>query len=153
MPQPAWRLIVEKKKIPDPQNGPWTQVLDYANPGKLLKIVVVDDKGEPAPTQTWSPMGFSAPCSADGDYENKQSLGGSIGKSLLETVSRGALIGQIGSIDANNPPGRIVFTVGRLCVLQVPAAPAGALFLGVNDSPERRGGIMTQLCINIYEAL
>jgi hypothetical protein len=167
MPQPAWRLIVDRKKIPDPQNVPWTQVLDYANPGKLLKIVVVDDKGEPAPAQTWSPKGFSTACSADGDYENKQSLG-TVGTPLLASAARGALIGRIGgstadqTIDASTTPSRIVFAVGRFCVLQVAPAltpgtpastPVGALFLGVNDSTERMGGVTAQLCVNIYEAL
>jgi len=161
MPQPAWRLIVSKRKIPDPQNVPWTQVLDYANPGKLLKIVVVDDKGDPAPGQTWNPMGFPAiGCSADGDYENKQSASG-IGSPLLANAARGALIGRIAgstadqTVDTNLTPSRIVFAVGRFCVLQVPAppAPVGALFLGVNDSPERMGGVTTQLCVSIYEAL
>ncbi len=159
MPQPAWRLIVEKKQIPDPQNAQWTQVLDYANPTKLLKIVVVNQNGEPDPTKTWQPKGFPAGgCSADGDYENKQSPQ-ITGSPLLVSAPRGALIGRIGgstadqSVDASTNPSRIIFAVGRFCVLAVPTAPVGALFLAVNDSPERMGGVTQNLSVNIYEAL
>jgi hypothetical protein len=162
MPQPAWRLLIEKKKIPDPQTVQWTQVLDYANPGKLLKIVVVDQNGNPAPAQTWQPKDFPATgCSADGDYEKKQSADG-INAALLGSAPRGALIGRIGGGTADQTidtppvgtnPARILFAVGRFCVILVPAAPVGALFLGANDAPERMGGVTNNLYVNIYEAL
>jgi hypothetical protein len=161
MPQPAWRLIVEKMQIPDPQNAQWTQVLDYANPGKLLKIVVIDSNGDPDPTKTWKPKGFSgAGCTADGDYENKGSQGA--GTPILSSAPRGALIGRIGGSTADQSadtpaagtnPSRVIFAVGRFCVIAVPTAPLGALFLGVNDLPEHMGSVAENLFVNIYEAL
>jgi hypothetical protein len=159
MPQPAWRLVVEQKQIPDPQTAQWTQVLDYANPGKLLKIMVVNQNGDPDPTKTWQPKDFpAAGCSPDGDYENKHSSQ-ITGSPLLVNAPRGALIGRIGgstadqSADSSATPSRIIFAVGRFCVLAVPVAPVGALFLAVNDSAERMGGVTQNLSVNIYEAL
>lgn len=158
MAQPAWRLIVEKKKIPDPQTVQWTPVLDYAPPGKLLKIVVVEDQNiDPPVTGKWQPKGFPAEgCSADGDYENKQST---TGTPLVASAPRGGLIGRIGgstadqTVDSSATPNRILFSVGRYCVLMVPQSPAGAVFLGVNDSPDRMGSVTHNLYVNIYEAL
>jgi hypothetical protein len=158
MPQPAWRLIVERKKIPDPQDIQWTQVLDYASPGKLLKIVNVEDASvTPHVGLVWQPKDFpDTGCSADGDYANKQTA---TGTPLLPSAPRGALIGRIGgstadqTVDTSTPPTRILFAVGRLCVLMVPASPVGALFLGINDLPENMGKIQKSLLVNVYEAL
>jgi hypothetical protein len=158
MPQPAWRLIVQNRPIPDPQAVSWTPILDYAPPGKLLKIVVVEDpNANPPVIGKWRPKDFPADgCSADGDYENKQST---TGTPLVASAPRGALIGRIGGStadqtpDANTAPNRILFAVGRYCVLMVPQSPAGALFLGVNDSPDRMGNVANNLYVNIYEGL
>jgi hypothetical protein len=158
MPQPAWRLIVENRPIPHPQAVQWTPILDYAPPGKLLKIVVIEDpNANPPVTGKWRPKDFPADgCSADGDYENKQSKNGT---PLVASAPRGALIGRLGgstadqTLDANTAPSRILFAVGRYCVLMVPQSPAGALFLGVNDSPDRMGNVSNNLYVNIYEAL
>jgi hypothetical protein len=161
MAQPTWRLIVEKKSVPDPANVAWTPVLDYAIPGKLLKIVVVNQNGDPDPARTWQPKDFAGACSADGDLEGK--LGPKLpGSALFSSAPRGALIGRIAGSTAENVleaapsgtnPSRLTFAVGRFCVLLVPTSPVGALYLAVNDSPERMGAVTNPLLVNIYEAL
>lgn len=161
MAQPAWRLIVESKQIPERLTVQWTSVLDYAPPGKLLKIEVVEDLAATPPiTGRWVPKDFPGTrCSADGDYDNRQPAQGT---PLLGSAPRGALIGRIGGSTADQgvdtatpptPPSRLLFSVGRFCVLMVPQSPAGALFLGVNDSPDRMSGVRDALYVNVYEAL
>jgi hypothetical protein len=152
MAQPVWRLVVDKRKVPENPTLQWTPVLEYAPPGKVLKIEVVMGGA-------WQPKGFSAGCSADGDYENTQPA---LGTPLLTSAPRGALIGRIGGSTADQTadtptppatPSRLIFSVGRLCVLTVPQAPTGALFLGVNDSPDRMSGLAGELYVNVYEVV
>jgi hypothetical protein len=77
----------------------------------------------------------------------------------LPDVPIGALIGRIGGstsdqgLDGGATPSRILFSVGRFCVIMVPPAPTGALFLGINDRPELMEKVQNQLIVNVYEAL
>jgi hypothetical protein len=51
------------------------------------------------------------------------------------------------------PPTRILFAVGRFCVVMVPATLSGALFLGVNDAASQMAGVQGHLSYSVYEAL
>jgi hypothetical protein len=164
MPQPAWRLLVEKKQIPGPKAAQWTNVLDYLTPGKLIKIVVVDQSGSADPDKApkWKPKGFSdSGCTADGDAEKKQNQDG-MGDPLLKNAPRGALIGRIGGSTADQTledpipttgATRTFFAVGRFCVFSVPSTPLGALYLGVNDAADRMCALEGNIYVTIYESL
>jgi hypothetical protein len=167
MPQPIWRKIVTEMMVPEQPGIPWTLVLEYLTPGKLMKIeVVVDLARVPPVAGTWTPRGFVAACTADGDF-----LGTARGNApqqgdplLVSAAPVGALIACIGgstadqAVDSNpNPQGatpkRLCFAVGRTCVFSVPQAPLGALFMGVNDHVTRMAGMAGSLLVNVYEGL
>jgi hypothetical protein len=85
------------------------------------------------------------------------------GTPLVPSAPRGALIARIGGSTADQipdttatppaPPARIVFSIGRKCVFTVPDKPAGSLFLGVNDDPNRMADVSGTLLVDIYEAI
>lgn len=161
MAPPAWRLIAEKVAVPGIGGIQWTCVLDYAPPGRVLKILVVDDeKANPPVTGEWQPKDCSTKCSADGDFINLKADNSLV----IPTVARGALIGRIGGGSPHQTieppasaiptvPPRVVFPVGRVCVLKVPLEPVGALFLSINDSPASMGSVTGSLSVNVFEAL
>jgi hypothetical protein len=156
MAQPVWRTLKDQQKVPDPQGVQWTRVLDCAPAGKLIKIeVVVNPNANPAIPGSWKPDGFAVDCSADGDFTAAQTRPNPV----LPGVPIGALIARIGGStsdqvsDASATPTRILFSVGRFCVMLVPQTPTGALFLGVNDRPELMGKIQGQLIVNVSESL
>jgi len=161
MALPAWRLIAEKVAVPGVGGIQWTCVLDYAPPGRVLKISVIDDeKAKPPVTGEWQPKDCGTKCSADGDFINLKTDNSLV----IPTVARGALIGRIGggsphqTIEPPAPtipitPARVVFPVGRVCVLKVPLDLVGALFLGINDCPTSMGSVVGSLSVNVFEAL
>jgi len=166
MPEPIWRKVVTEKQVPEEPGIPWTLVLEYLTPGKLMKIeVVVDAARAPDPvTGTWTPQDFTAACTADGDVKgtaqgNRQQQG----TPFLPSASIGALIARIGgstadtTLDAGTPAGtnplRMGFAAGRTCVFSVPQMPLGALFMGVNDDMKRMAGLQGWLLVNVYEGL
>lgn len=164
MPQPTWRKIIDRKKIPAEQGTAWTQVLDYVTPGKLMKIeVVIDDKANPPIKGKWKPSDFQDECTADGDYSGKEPLGKQQRTdTLLSNAPLGALIGRIGGSTADKSvdsavapatPTRVVFSVGRYCVFMVPPNPNGALYLGVNDNGANMLKLSGDLVVDIFEAL
>jgi hypothetical protein len=156
MAQPVWRAVKEQQRVPEPGGVQWTRVLDCAPVGKLIKIeVVVNGTANPAIPGTWKPDGYKDDCSADGDFTSVQPRPNPV----MPGVPIGALIGRIGGstsdqgLDGGVTPSRILFSVGRFCVIMVPPAPTGALFLGINDRPELMGKVQNQLIVNVYEAL
>jgi len=164
MPQPTWRKIIERKKIPEELGIAWTRVLDYVTPGKLMKIeVVIDEKANPPIKGKWKPADFQSECAADGDYSGTEPVGkAQRTDALLSSAPLGALIGRIGgstadkSIDtptAPATPSRLVFSVGRHCVFLVPTTPTGALYLCVNDNAPNMVKVSSDLLVDVYEAL
>jgi hypothetical protein len=170
MPQPVWRKVVNEMRVPGSKGMPWTLVLEYPNPNKLMKIeVVVDTARTPPVSGEWRPLDFGSPCSADGDFDGTANTGTQRGTPLITSAAVGALIGRIGGGTADKllapPPGTasatsagpfgctVGFAVGRTCIFTVPVAPTGGLFLGVNDTAERMVGVTDFLIVNIYEAV
>ncbi len=161
MPQPVWRKIVSEMQIPQVQGTPWTVVLEYLTPGKLMKIeVVIDNNRNPPVTGTWTPQDYPTACPADGDFTGAaRGNNPEHGTPLVSSAPVGALIGRIGgstadqNFDTGTNPARIGFAVGRMCIFTVPATPTGALFLGINDAPARMVGVQGWLLVNVYEGL
>src|SRR5713226_2897003 len=102
MPQPVWRKIINEMRVPESPGTPWTLVLEFPNPNKLMKIEVVTDPNRNPPiTGTWQPSGFVAPCSPDGDFAGTASATGpQRGAPLMTSVAVGALIARIGGSTA-----------------------------------------------------
>jgi hypothetical protein len=51
-------------------------------------------------------------------------------------------------------PSRILFSVGRVCVIVVPdSVKGGPIFLAANDVPDAMDAVAGQLQVNVYEAL
>jgi hypothetical protein len=157
MALPIWRKIVSELPVPEPQKI-GLQVLTV---GKLMMVeVVIDPARQPPENGTWTPQGFVAACSADGDF-SKTARGTTppSGIPLVPSAPLGALIARIGgstadqTVDASATPSRVVFSIGRRCVFTVPSSPTGSLFLGVNDDPARMADVAGRLLVNIYEAV
>ncbi len=150
MGQPTWRVVVSGFSVPSQSGVPWTKIIDYVSVGNLLKIEVTDGN-------TWTPDGFSQPCSADGDISSGV-LNTVTGGPLLAGIPAGALIGRIGgstadmALDSTITSRIFFFAVGRCCILQVPASTCGALFLGVNDRLGSMGKLKGQLTVSVYQA-
>jgi hypothetical protein len=157
VPQPVWRKVVPDLPVPKDNTKQWTLALEFLTAGKIIKI---EAAGE------WTPTGFTAPCTADGDLSG--AARGAFtppGNPLVASAPIGALIARIGGSTADTGPdtpptsspptvpARIVLSVGRECVFTVPNAPTGSLFLGINDDPTRMLGITGSQTVNIYEAL
>jgi hypothetical protein len=109
-----------------------------------------------ATDQIWAPKS-AGQCTADGNL-SVQPPG--TDKFVLLGAPSGCLIGRLGgssvdmTADSSNTPSRIIFSVGRLCVLVVPdSVKGGGLFLGANDIPGGMGSVTGQLEVNVYEAL
>src|ERR1039457_3067903 len=160
VPQPTWRKIAENKQIPEEVGLPWTKVLDYVTPGKLMKIeVVTDSTAVPRITGRWKPAGFHDECTADGDFTAKEPVGGGAVTPLLSSAPVGALIARIGgstadqTVDSGTTPNRLIFSAGRHYVFLAPNTPNGALYLGVNDTAPRMQGLTLHLVVDIYEAI
>jgi hypothetical protein len=164
MPEPTWRKIIERMKIPGAQGVAWTRVLDYVTPGKVMKIeVATADETNADVTGKWKPADFTSDCTADGDYSGTEPVGKTARQdALVSTAPLGALVGRIGgsaadkSVDTTQPPAtpnRLVFSVGRHCVFVVPSTPSGALYLSVNDNPPNMVKLTGNLLVDVYEAL
>jgi hypothetical protein len=162
MPEPVWREIVTRLNVPKSKGIIWTVALDYVAPESLLKIQVCGSTvvgGTLFGDGRWLPLGFAAPCTADGDVGDtcRGSLPAPV--PLLASAPVGALIGKIGgssadiTADTGNPPSRILFSVGRQCVLLVPQTVVGSLFLGINDAAARLGGVEGSLLVNVSTAV
>jgi hypothetical protein len=126
----------------------------------MMVEVVVDAARNPPITGTWTPKGSHDACTADGYFSLEQQSGDPLpGVLPVGAAPRGALIARIGGstadqgADSASPPARIVFSIGRKCIFTVPTAPAGSLFLGVNDAPAHMAEVTGQLFVNIFEAL
>jgi hypothetical protein len=109
-----------------------------------------------ATDQSWTPKS-AGQCTADGKL-SAQAPG--TDKFVLAGAPSGCLIGRLGgssvdmTADSGTSPSRIIFSVGRLCVLVVPdSVKGGALFLGANDTADGMASVMGQLEVNVYEAL
>jgi hypothetical protein len=161
MATPIWRKIVSQLVVPE-AGQQWTVALEALTVGKMMKVEVVVDPGATPPIPgTWTPKGYTNPCTADG-YFDSEALppgGNPAPTPLLAGTPPGALIARIGgstadqTIDAAEKPKRIVFSIGRRCVFTVPDAPTGSLFLGVNDAAARMAAVAGSLKVNIYEAV
>jgi hypothetical protein len=170
MPVPVWRKIVTELQVPKSNTDQWTVALEYVTPGKVMKIEVVvdptknvDRAGQPvAITGNWTPREFRTPCTADGDLAGTARENPPVGAPPVASAPVGALIARIGGSTADQgadtpavgaTPARIVFSVGRMCVLTAPTQTTGSLFLGVNVDPGRMAGVDGFQVVNIYEAL
>jgi hypothetical protein len=160
MAEPIWRKIVSELPVPEPQKQ-WQIALQVLTVGKLMMVeVVIDTARNPPEDGTWTPHGFVAACSADGDFTGTaRGTTPPSGAPLVSSAPPGALIARIGGstadqiADASPTPSRLVFSIGRRCVFTVPSSPVGSLFLGVNDDPARMADVTGRLLVNIYEAV
>jgi hypothetical protein len=158
MPQPVWRIIASELVVPEPHKQ-WKLALEYLTAGKVLMLEVVEDTARNIVAE-WTPAGFTAPCSPDGDFEARLRGAASIsGNPPVASAPLGALIARIGGStadqnqDTGTAPARVAFSIGRKCVFTVPTSPTGSLFLGVNDDPSRMAQVTGQLRVNIFEAV
>jgi hypothetical protein len=160
MPLPIWRKVVNELTVPEPTKQ-WRMALEVLTATKVMMIeVVLDPSRKPPEEGTWTPSGFAAACSADGDFSGV-ALGAqpAMGTLLVPSAPLGALIGRIGgsttdqTVDSSATPSRVLFSVGRKCVFVVPSSPTGSLFLGVNDAPSRMAAVTGRLLVNIFEAV
>jgi|ERR1051326_4760873 hypothetical protein len=160
MPQPIWRKIVPELAIPEPGKQ-WRMAVPLLTVGKVMRVqVVIDTNRAPPVPGTWTPAGFAAPCTADGDFD--ATARGQVAQSgtlLVASAPPGALIARIGGSTADqtpdtaSTPSRITFSIGRECIFTVPTTPTGSLFLGVNDDPSRMADVAGQLIVDIFEAI
>ena len=110
---------------------------------------------EPA-DQLWTPKN-AGPCTADGK-RSPETAGGD--KFVIPGAPGGCLIARIGgssvdiTADSATLPSRILFSVGRVCVIVVPdSVKGGPIFLAANDVPDAMDAVAGQLQVNVYEAL
>ncbi len=161
MANPAWREI-GSGRVPEREGVAWTLLVENVTPGKLIKIDVprtaqpAAAAAAPAEDQTWSPKS-AGECTAEG--KRLPPVAGN-DKLVVAGAPAGCLIGRLGgssvdmTADAATSPSRILFSVGRLCVLIVPdSVKGGALFLGANDVPDEMGSVTGCLEVKVYEAL
>lgn len=155
--QPSWQPLVaeedgtaKKIRIPARPSGLWTKVADFVPAKQKLKIRVVGDE----PMWTYDPD--KACCGPDG-----APLAPVTG-TLAPWALTGCLLGKVGgsASDITTPPAAagtpavtgpplFVFAAGAFCVVQVPDAISGALFLAMNDAPsgfqKHSGGLTVEI--------
>jgi len=136
--------------------GLWTKVADFIPSGHKLIFKVA--KGS-----HWTSDPDKASCSAEGQVRDATNL-------LVPWAPTGCLVGKVGGSTADNtaPPAAVaasagaapavtapalfVFAVGSFCMVQVPSAVSGPLFLTMNDSAANFGKHSGSVDLQIFEA-
>jgi hypothetical protein len=154
MAKPAWREI-GSGRVPEREGVQWTQLVENVTPGKVIKIEVIRT-GNPLADQNWTPK-ITGQCTADGKLSPAAPGNDKI---ALPGAPAGCLIGRLGgssvdmTADSGSSPSKIMFSVGRFCVLVVPdSVKGGALFLGANDTSDQMGLVADHLDVKVSEAL
>ena len=151
MTQPIWRNLKTNLAVPEAGHQ-WVLALDVLSSGKLMMIEAAG---------IWRPAGGTDDCTPDGFFSNNAAAAGATGVLLVDSAPRGALIARIGGSTADQKgdsptatnPSRVLFSVGRKCIFNVPEKPVGSLFLGINDDPTKMASVTCSLTVNIYEAI
>jgi hypothetical protein len=141
--QPSWQPLVadahgapQTIAIPARPDGLWTKVVDCIPAGHKLRIQVMGGQ--------WTADPDKASSGAEGVMRDATGL-------LAPWAPPGCLIGKVGGSTADNTaplatatvaqtqavnaPTVFVFAVGSFCMVQVPTAVTGPLYLTMNDAP------------------
>jgi hypothetical protein len=157
--KPFWRKIDIVKVEAAPPLGSWNLVVDWVAGPRLLRFTAsaVNNAGA-AVVETWQMASDLPPCTGNGMSDKEPGP-----LFLSKGTNPGALIGKIGGSVADLPeaaqkddlspyPGRRVFPVGKLCVVQLTKDDGGPLFLAMNDETRRVTGHIGALYVLIEEA-
>jgi hypothetical protein len=158
MTKPFWRTIDIVRVNGAPPLGFWNLVVDWVSGPRLLRFKISNVDGAGAKVdQTWGMAKDQQPCTANGMTEKDAGP-----PFPCKGANPGALIAKIGGSvadlasskldDASPYPGRKVFPVGELCVIQISKDEGGPLFLGMNDEPKHSSEHVGELYVLIEEA-
>ena len=147
MPDPNWRLLVEKKKVSAQPTGAWTLILDSVAGYSRLKL-------EAEGNWTYS-TSLKDHCGPDGDARSAFD----VTHYLLPKAPPGCLIGKLGGSSAGLDDG-YVFVVGSYCVVEPGSAERGTtnkipdngpLYLCINDRRDGMDDNNGEMTVNVFD--
>lgn len=137
MTEPNWTDIVTQQAVNAARDKLWARVCDYICGPRKLRVQA---------TGTWNYDPHS-PCGPDGCPQE-----GFEDNNLHKSALRGCLIAKVGGGAGDTPGDGKIQAVGSFCVFEVAQDVRGALFLTMNDSPNRFYLHCGSLTVTISEA-
>ena len=136
MPSPNWSEVASVQ-IQAPRWELWVRVMDFVRGPRRIRIEA---------SGRWY-LEYDMYCGPDGRTDD-----GFDEKSLHKAALRGCLLAKIGGSAGDTPGDGLMKAVGSYCVFEIGADMSGALFVTMNDRPERFYKHSGELTVTVYDA-